>query len=342
VKPWYWSVRRDPTGCRAGSRWQARAARLRPALRVWWKALGARAGAFCCSSRRRRQTRPAIRFTPSSETGRLAGWEFILAEGALFSENRQDEIRGHWHRYFRRCRVECISLRTDRLTGGGPWEPSSDNNLLSTTVRIRHLAIIGLGLLAADALTANDTAAGRQHEDPRRSPVEYLAHIPRLVYVNSILISPGGATVATLRGENTSWNQGGKPLTLQVWSVPGGGIPMQPNSGAIQLWRAKNGRFLRELTAQTHPVWALAASPDGQSLAVAQQGPGPGATINLWGLTHDKWRGSFGPSVPSKPGRCVMRFAHGGLLLAGVNLFQQVEVKLWNYPGNQAPSADDP
>jgi hypothetical protein len=25
----------------------------------------------------------------------------------------------------------------------------------------------------------------------------------------------------------------------------------------------------------------------------------------------------------------------------GVNLFQQVEVKLWNHPGNQAPSADD-
>jgi WD40 repeat protein len=381
-------------------------------------------------------------------------------------------------------------------------------------MKTRHLVFICLGLSAVVALAANDAAPGRQHEDPPPSPIESLAHIPRLQYVNSILVSPDGSTLATLRGENTSWNEGGKPLALQFWSVPGGDLlwtakssvfrlltfspdgkrlvgmtedtrvtswdaangrirsrlsarnvsysaavfspdgqtlitsinrsegggdfRMQPSSGAIQLWRAKNGHFLRELTTQTRPVWALAVSPDGKSLAAAQQGPGPGATINLldlasdstrhtlvlgadisfvssvafspdarwlaassgthdgkgtvrlwdvasgalkrmvtdadlgamsvvgwesqvafapegtilaiagddqtvnlWDLADDKWRGSFGPSVPPDPGRCVMQFARDGLLLAGVNWFQQVEVKLWNYPGNQATSADD-
>jgi len=373
-------------------------------------------------------------------------------------------------------------------------------------VKTRHLAFICLGLSAVVAVAANDAASGSKHRDDPPSPVESLAHIPRLQHVNSILVSPDGSTIATLRGENTSWNEGGKPLALQVWSVSGGdllwtakspvfrlltfspdskrlvgmtedtrvtiwdaangrirsrlsarnvsysaavfspdgealitsinrfegggGIPMQPSSGAIQLWRAKNGRFLRELTTHTQPVWALAVSPDGTNLAAAQQGSGPGATINLldlasdstrhtlvlgadisfvssvafspdgrwlaassgthdgrgevrlwnvasgalkrtvteadlgamsvvgweaqvafspegtilaiagdnqtvnlWSVADDKWRGSFGPSVPPDPGRCVMQFVRDGLLLAGVNWFQHVEVKLWSYPG---------
>jgi WD40 repeat protein len=391
---------------------------------------------------------------------------------------------------------------------------SANGNSRNVAMKTRYLACIGLSLSAAVAMAANDAASGPKHRDDPASPVEYLAHIPRLQYVNAILISPDGGTVATLRGENTSWNEGGKPLALQVWSVPGGdlvwtarsqvfrlltfspdgkrlvgmtedtrvtlwdtatgrvrsrlsarnvsfsaavfsldgqtlmtsinrfegggGIPMQPSSGAIQLWRAKNGRLLRELTAQTRPVWALAISPDGKSLAAAQPGPGPEAsvnlldlasdstrhtlllgadtfhvsslafspdgrwlaaasgthdakgevrlwdvasgelkrrvtdsdlgamsvvgweaqvafsprgtilaiagddqTINLWGLASDKWRGSLGPDVPSQPGRYVLQFVRDGLLLASVNWFQQVEVKLWNYPGNQQTSADD-
>ena len=43
---------------------------------------------------------------------------------------------------------------------------------------------------------------------------------------------------------------------------------------------------------------------------------------------------AFGPSVPPDPGRYVMQFVRDGLLLAGVNWFQQVELKLWSYPGN--------
>jgi WD40 repeat protein len=373
-------------------------------------------------------------------------------------------------------------------------------------MKTRHLAFLGLSLSAVVAVAENDAASGPKHRDDPPSPVEVLAHIPRLQYVNSILVSPDGSTLATLRGENTSWNEGGKPLALQFWSVPGGDLlwtakspvfrlltfspdskclvgmtedtrvtiwdaangrirsrlsarnvsysaavfspdgqtlitainrfegggdfRMQPSSGTIQLWRAKNGRILRELRAQTRPVWALAVSPDGMNLAAAQQGSGPGATINLLDLasdstrhtlvlgadisfvssvafspdgrwlaassgTHDgrgevrlwnvasgelkrtitaadlgassvgweaqvafspegtilavagdhqtinlwsvadaKWRGSFGPSVPPDSGRCVMQFVCDGLMLAGVNWFQQVEVKLWSYPGD--------
>ncbi len=373
-------------------------------------------------------------------------------------------------------------------------------------MKARYFACICLGLSAVVAMAANDAASGPKLRDDPPSPVEYLAHIPRLQYVNSILVSPDGATLATLRGENTSWNEGGKPLTLQVWSVPDGdllwtakspvlrlltyspngrrlvgmtedtrvaiwdapngrirsrlsvrhvslsaavfspdgqtlitsinrfegegGIPMQPSSGAIQLWRARNGRFLGELTAHTRPVWALAISPDGKCLAAAQQGPGPEASVNLldlasdstrrtlmfgpdtfqvssvafspdgqwlaaasgtlgakgevrlwhlatgelkrtvtdadlgassvgweaqvafsprgtilaiagdnqtiklWSLASEEWRGSLGPDVPPQPGRYIIEFVRDGLLLASVNGFQQVEVKLWSYPGN--------
>jgi WD40 repeat protein len=114
-------------------------------------------------------------------------------------------------------------------------------------------------------------------------------------------------------------------------------------SGEVRLWHVASGELKRIVTdadlGASLVGWEsqVAFSPEGTILAIA----GDEHTINLWGVTHDKWRGSFGPSVPSEPGRFVMQFAHGGLLLAGVNLFQQVEVKLWNYPGNQAPSADD-
>src|SRR6266480_7527401 len=58
----------------------------------------------------------------------------------------------------------------------------------------------------------------------RASSLETLARIPPLQMVNSILISPDGKTVATLRGEHTSWNTLDKPLALELWSVPKGNL----------------------------------------------------------------------------------------------------------------------
>ncbi len=60
---------------------------------------------------------------------------------------------------------------------------------------------------------------------------------------------------------------------------------------------------------------------------------GENQTINLWRVSDNKWRGSFGYSDPPDPGRYVIQNVPEGLLLAGVNRFQQVEVKLWNYNG---------
>ena len=316
--------------------------------------------------------------------------------------------------------------------------------------------------------------------------------------VNSILISPDGKLIATLRGEHTSWNTLDKPLALELWSVPKGNllwkkerafrllafspdstrlvtivadagallldtatgkvkarfrpktIPFSfaaflpdgrivvtaaawptrtslPDAGEIQLWKAKTGHFMRTLKAETNAISTLAVSPDGNTLAVANQAngvantvilldimtdsirytlsfganvfmipslafspdgktlaassctqdgkgevrlwdvasgqlkrtitnadvgvvpirwesyltffpdgqmlaiSGENQTVNLWSVADNKWRGSFGQSDPPDPGRYVIQFVPDGLLLAGVNQFQQVEVKLWNY-----------
>jgi WD40 repeat protein len=233
-------------------------------------------------------------------------------------------------------------------------------------MKTRHLAFICLSLSAVVAMAANDAASGQKLRNDPPSPVEYLAHIPRLQYVNAILISPDGGTVATLRGENTSWNEGGKPLALQVRSVPGGDLVWTARSpvfrlltfsslafsldgrwlaaaigthdgkGEVRLWDVASGELKRMVTdldlgAMSVVGWEsqVAFSPEGTILAIA----GDNQTINLWSTADDKWRGSFGPGDPPDPGRCVMQFVRDGLLLAGVNWFQQVEVKLWSYPG---------
>ena len=361
-------------------------------------------------------------------------------------------------------------------------------------------ALLSISILSVAGILASEDVRVPGSRD--NSPgFEILACIPRLQSVNSMLLSPDGRILATLRGENTSWNEGGRPLTLQVWSLPrgdllwtaqkpvfnllgfspdstrlvgvsedtkvvlwdtatgrirsrlrpknvsysaavfgtdgrtlitsmnkfeGSAFPEQPTSGVIRLWKAKNGRFIRELKAQTNAIQTLAVSPDGKTLAVANQLHGPGNTVNLvdlatdsarcvlrfkdeswfipsvafspdgrtvaavggtldgrggvtlwdvasgelqrtltnmgvtpvwwesyvafspdgktlaiagenrtiilWDLADSKWRGSLGPNEPPYPGRYVMQFVRDGLLLAGVNPFQQVEVTLWDYP----------
>src|SRR6266567_3439168 len=355
--------------------------------------------------------------------------------------------------------------------------------------------IVALLLLASAKGTAQPASTNQL------SSMVTLTRIPPVQMVNSILISPDGKRIATLRGEGTSWNSGGKPLNLQVWEVRKGDLlwtarerarylfafspdgkhlvgiaedttlafwdttnrrvksrlrkknlpvsaaaflpdgrtlvttvtrwgnssPMQPIAGELQLWGAKTGRFNHALKAQTNAISALAVSPDGSTLAIANEFHGFANTVNildiatdsvrhtlrfgtnvwmisskafspdgktlaaeggaeinrkgevrlwdvssgklkrsiteadvgaapiapiwwgshvaffpdgevlaimgenhridLWSVADNKWRGSFGYSDPPDLGRYVIQFVPEGLLLAGVNRFQQVEVK---------------
>ena len=205
---------------------------------------------------------------------------------------------------------------------------------------------------------------------------DYVVSVPRLQVVNSMLLAPNGKTLATLRGVDTSWNQVGQALTLEVWSLPQGealwtgrgGVSRllgfspdstrllsvsgdgsvvlgdsatgkvrsrlrpksgshdtgmlfgaavfdpegrtlitaankfvtgwgEPNTGAVSLWKANNGRHLRELKATTNAVEALAMSADGKTLAIAYRLPNsadnyfPGCALSLVDLETDSVRG---------------------------------------------------
>jgi len=374
---------------------------------------------------------------------------------------------------------------------------TEDGREMKRATSICTIVIVTLLLLASAKATAQPASTNQP------SSLVTLTRIPPLQIVNSVLFSPDGKSIATLRGEDTSWNSGGEPLRLEIWSAPKGtllwtakerafsmlayspdstrlaGIAEEsgpviwdaangkvkarfrpntvpfsiaaflpdgrtlvtaaswptttslPDAGEIQLWKAKTGHFIGTLKAQTNAGSALAISPDGRTLAVANQANGvankvvlmdittdslryslelgtnvfmiPSLTfspdgktlaascgtqdgkgevrlwdvasgqlkrtitdadvgagsiwwesfvaffpdgemlaimgenhrIDLWSVTDNKWRGSFGYSDPPDPGRCVIQFVPEGLLLASVNRFQQVEVKLWNYKGKR-------
>src|SRR5437867_8545601 len=97
----------------------------------------------------------------------------------------------------------------------------------------------------------------------RASSLETIARIPPLQMVNSVLISPDGKTIATLRGEGTSWKSWDKPLTLQLWSVPKDNL----------LWTARERAF-----------YLFAFSPDSTRLV----GIAEDSAIVLWDTAYGR------------------------------------------------------
>src|SRR6266566_2704404 len=119
------------------------------------------------------------------------------------------------------------------------------------------IVIVTLLLLAS----AKGTAQPASTNQP--SSMVTLTRIPPVQMVNSILISPDGKRIATLQGEGTSWNSGGKPLDLQVWEVRKGDL----------LW-----------TARERARYLLAFSPDSKRLV----GIAEDTTLDFWDTTNGR------------------------------------------------------
>ncbi len=96
--------------------------------------------------------------------------------------------------------------------------------------------IVALLLLASAKGTAQPASTNQL------SSMVTLTRIPPVQMVNSILISPDGKRIATLQGEGTSWNSGGKPLNLQMWQVS---APQSKPTSQLHRQPESPGRLLR-------------------------------------------------------------------------------------------------
>ena len=128
------------------------------------------------------------------------------------------------------------------------------------------IIIVTLLLLTSAKATAQPASTNQP------SSLVTLTRIPPLQMVNSVLFSPDGKSIATLRGEDTSWNSGGKPLRLEIWSAPKGNL----------LWTAKERAFS-----------LLAYSPDSTRLAGIAEESGP----VLWDAANGKVKARFRPKT---------------------------------------------
>jgi WD40 repeat protein len=157
-------------------------------------------------------------------------------------------------------------------------------------------------------LLASAKAPAQPASTNQPSSLVTLTCIPPVEMVNSILISPDGKMIATLRGEGTSWNQGGKPLNLEIWSVSKGTLLWKAKERAfylcafspdgkrlvgiaadtsVLLWDAVNGTVKARFRWKTSPVSMATFLSDGRTLVTAAVWPTgtslPGAgEIQLW------------------------------------------------------------
>ena len=123
--------------------------------------------------------------------------------------------------------------------------------------------ILCLALVLSGGLFGCSNASAQSATTNQFSDGETLAHFPALQSVNSILFSPDGKTIATLRGEDTFWHKLDKPLTLQLWAVPSGKL----------LWTTSESAF-----------YMCAFSPDSTRLA----GLAADANLAFWNTADGK------------------------------------------------------
>ena len=100
------------------------------------------------------------------------------------------------------------------------------------------IIIVTLLLLASAKGTAQPASTNQL------SSMVTLTRIPPVQMVNSILISPDGKRIATLQGEGTSWNSGGKPLNLQMWQVS---APQSKPTSQLHRQPESPGRLFSEM-----------------------------------------------------------------------------------------------
>jgi WD40 repeat protein len=127
---------------------------------------------------------------------------------------------------------------------------------------------------------------------------DYVVTVPRLQVVNSMLLAPNGKALATLRGVDTSWNQVGQALTLEVWSLPQG----EP------LWTGRGGvsRLLGFSPDSTH---LLTVSSDG-SVVLSDSATGKvRSRLRPKNGSHDSGM-LFGVAVFDPDGRMLMTAAN--------------------------------
>jgi WD40 repeat protein len=156
--------------------------------------------------------------------------------------------------------------------------------------------------------------------------------------VTALAFSPDGRTLATVgydriarlwdlpAGESRKLGEEGEMAYAALFSADGRSLAVG-RKGSVWLWEVATGRVAGRLENRGPPVWSLALSPDGRTLAAA--GTGANDSAALWELATGRRRDSFrGPA-----GVDAVAFAPDGASLATGG--SSGDVRLWDAAGRK-------